>query len=166
MERARESARLCAQHITASIPNRGIPRGGEAGALTLDGLVRQVELARHTKIRIAPLEALHETSACGLLLVHDGTHTIFHVATTSELHRVQCILHELSHMLLRHDESSLGDTELARFVPDVRLDLGDKLFGRTVFLDQAEVDAERLADRLASELRARPQPGRFEEYFG
>lgn len=136
------------------------------GGLTLDGIIRQVEAARRTTIQIVPLDALDETSACGLLLAHGGTHTIYHVAKTSELHRVQCILHELSHMLLRHDETSLGDAELARFVPDVRLDLGDKLFGRTGFQDQAEVDAERLADRLASEMRARPQPGRFEEYFG
>jgi len=141
-------------------------RSGGAGVVTLGQVIRHVEVTRATRVRIVPLESLEGTSACGLLLVHRGVHTIYHVAASSELHRRQCILHELSHMLLRHDESSLGDAELARFVPDIRLDVGDKLFGRTVFQDQAEIDAERLADRLASEMRVRSQPARFEEYFG
>jgi hypothetical protein len=137
-----------------------------ADGLSLESLIREVERERSTSIRIVPLDDLSGTSACGLLLASAEAHTIFHLPTSSDLHRTQCILHELSHMLLRDDESSLGDEKLARFAPDIRLDVGDKLFGRGAFDDESEMAAEHLADLLASAVRARAQPVRFEEYFG
>jgi hypothetical protein len=136
------------------------------GGFSLENVVRHVERIRRTKLQIVPLVALNGTSACGLLLLRRGTHTIYHVPESSSLHRTQCILHELSHMLLRHDETSLGDAQLARFIPDIRLDVGDKLFGRVNFDDDTEIEAERLADRLASAIRTPAQPLHFEEFFG
>ncbi|KZE92381.1 hypothetical protein AVP42_02535 [Agromyces sp. NDB4Y10] len=93
-------------------------------------------------------------------------HHIFYVPETSPLHRLQCVLHELSHVLLRHDESSPGSVgQLARFVPDIRLERGDAIFGRVAFEDETEVEAERLADRLAAAIR-RPRRHPLEEHFG
>lgn len=133
---------------------------------TLDELVQFAEHERHTSLQVVPLDGLRNTAACGLLVTRDGTCTIYHVPTPSVLHRTQCILHELSHLLLRHDETTRGDAALARFVPDIRLEVGDRIFGRASFDDDTEIAAERLADLLAASIRLRPQPGRFEEFFG
>jgi hypothetical protein len=132
---------------------------------SLQSVVNHVESVRGTVLRIAPLDALRGTAACGLVLLRNGVHDIYYVPATSPLHRMQCILHELSHVLLRHDETTTGDDQLARFVPDLCLEVGDKLFGRVAFDDEIEVEAEHLADRLAAAIRT-PRPLPFEEHFG
>ncbi|WP_067949581.1 hypothetical protein [Agromyces sp. NDB4Y10] len=133
---------------------------------SLDAIVAYVERERGTKVNITPLETLRGTSTCGLVVRRHGMHHIFYVPETSPLHRLQCVLHELSHVLLRHDESSPGSVgQLARFVPDIRLERGDAIFGRVAFEDETEVEAERLADRLAAAIR-RPRRHPLEEHFG
>lgn len=133
---------------------------------SLEAIVAHVESVRRTKVSITPLESLRGTSTCGLVVRRHGMHHIFYVPETSPLHRLQCVLHELSHVLLRHDEISPGSVgQLARFVPDIRLERGDAIFGRVAFEDETEVEAERLADRLAAAIR-RPHRHPLEEHFG
>lgn len=133
---------------------------------SLDAIVAHVENVRGTKVSITPLETLRGTSTCGLVVRRHGVHHIYYVPETLPLHRLQCVLHELSHVLLRHDEESPGRiSQLARFVPDIRLERGDAIFGRVASEDETEVEAERLADRLAAAIR-RPRRHPLEEYFG
>lgn len=138
-----------------------------ASVASLEEAVRHVERVRDLSIRTKPLRALDDTSVCGLLLMEGQRCTIFHAPASSAIHRLQCLLHELGHLLLRHDLSAHNAPALHRFLPDVRLDVGDRLFGRADLSDRDEIEAERLADLLAAGIRQRPQhPIGLEEFLG
>ncbi|WP_426738248.1 hypothetical protein [Plantibacter sp. 2H11-2] len=138
-----------------------------ASVTSLAEAIRHVERVRDLSIRTRPLRALGDTSVCGLLLVEGQRCTIFHAPASSAIHRLQCLLHELGHLLLRHDLSTQSAPTLNRFLPDVRLEVGDRLFGRADLSDGDEIEAERLADLLAAGIRRRPQhPIGLEEFLG
>ena len=72
--------------------------------LNLDGLIGMVERIRRRPIEIEVTPALNGGSVCGLWLSTDVNEIILHADSPSALHRQQFILHELGHMILRHDE--------------------------------------------------------------
>ncbi|NUJ89171.1 ImmA/IrrE family metallo-endopeptidase [Plantibacter sp. MCCC 1A11337] len=134
---------------------------------SLASAIDHVERVRGVSIDTQPLKVLDRTSVCGLLLVGASRCVIFHAVASSPLHRLQCILHELGHLLLEHDRHGRSAHRLERFLPGIELEAGDRIFGRDNLLDRDEVDAELLADLLAAGIRRRPhQQTGLEEYFG
>ena len=133
------------------------------GRVSVDSIVSLVEGRRGKPISIAISRHLNGTEICGLWLARRGDDLIFHAATDSELHRQQIVCHELSHMILRHDEID------GPGLPGLRL-VGEgtaMAFGRSGFQDSYELAAEALADLLTYAIRSSTrEPEEFEGVFG
>lgn len=135
--------------------------------LTLERLVEVVEGIRNRRIEIEVSGALTGGSVCGLWLSTDTAEIILHAATPSALHRQQFILHELGHMVLRHDELVLPYDYADILFPDLPRELVSSVFARSSFLDDFEAAAETLADLFAAAIRdSTVEPRSFERIFG
>ncbi|WAP52446.1 hypothetical protein OL239_04060 [Arthrobacter sp. ATA002] len=73
--------------------------------ITLESLIRHLEDLRGRRIVIVETEKLTGKKICGLWIPREHVDVVYHSATKGTLHRQQLILHELSHMILRHDEA-------------------------------------------------------------
>jgi hypothetical protein len=74
-------------------------------------------------------------------------------------------------MILRHEQENVTHEYAKVFFPDLDPDRVVTALKRTDFMDEFEVTAELLADRLAARIRrsqiaAGGQPGHFGEIFG
>jgi hypothetical protein len=135
--------------------------------LTLERLVQVVEGIRNRPIEIEVARVLNGGSVCGLWLSTDTTEIILHAATPSALHRQQFVLHELGHMVLRHDELVLPSDYADFLFPDLPRDLVSRVLARSSFMDDVEAAAETLADLLAAAIRdSTIEPRSFERIFG
>jgi len=112
--------------------------------------------ARHRgrTIVVRDSEHLNGTEICGLWLSGDDVDQIFHATTRYETYRTQIVLHELAHMLLRHDELAPDDSQMAALFPDLPV---GRLLTRSSFRLEIEEDAERLAYTLAQIVEGRPR---------
>lgn len=136
--------------------------------MTLSDLISRIQEARQRPLRIHEVPALTNDSnaLCGLWLATDTEDIILHASSDSALHREQFILHELAHILLKHDiidestgyvtDSVLSDFEDATVV---------KALARDGMNGKYELQAEHLADILAAHIRRRPK-SKFSEVFG
>lgn len=141
--------------------------GLTGSALTLSSLLERVSALRGRPVVIEPVEALRNTETCGLWLSTDHTEFVFHAPTDSELHRQQCILHELSHMILRHDETVVSAGYAKTLFPDLTGERVRSALSRSEFDKSHEVIAELLADLLATAISdASQEPANFERVFG
>ena len=112
--------------------------------------------ARHRgrRIVVRDSEHLNGTEICGLWLSGGDVDQIFHAKTRYETYRTQIVLHELAHMLLRHDELDVADTQMAALFPDLPV---GRLLTRSSFRLEIEEDAEHLAYTLAQIIEGRPR---------
>lgn len=134
------------------------------GRVSVKSLVTMVEKSRKTRITITASPLLNGTEICGLWLPREKDDLIFHAETDSEFHRQQIVCHELSHMILRHDEMGGPSLHSLRLTPG---DESVRAFGRSDFRDEFELAAEALADRLANAIRTSTrEPASFEGVFG
>lgn len=162
--------------------------------IALPELINRVEAARGKPMRVLEVPEMGESGAlCGLWLATEDEDLVLHSPSESPLHREQFILHELAHMLLMHDRTSRDlsvlDTdftdgpasvvnavakddagELHELARDVAIaDYTDtpilQALARDGFEDQQELDAENLADILASRIRGKVN-SKFSEVFG
>ena len=135
--------------------------------LTLDGLVEIVEVLRGRPIEIDVAPVLNGGSVCGLWLSTEASEIILHAASPSALHRQQFILHELGHMILRHDELGVSAEYAESLFPNLNGSLVTKVLNRSSFIDELEAAAETLADLLAAAIRESAiEPRSFERIFG
>lgn len=135
--------------------------------LTLERLVDVVERVRRRPIEIEVCGVLNGGSVCGLWLSTDTAEIILHAATPSAIHRQQFVLHELGHMVLRHDELVLPSDYADVLFPDLSRNLVSKVFARSSFVDDLEAAAETLADLFAAAIRdSSIEPRSFERIFG
>lgn len=135
--------------------------------LTLGRLVEVVEGIRCRPIEIDVTGALNGGSVCGLWLSTDTAEIILHAATPSALHRQQFVLHELGHMVLRHDELVLPSDYASVLFPNLSGDLVTRVLARSSFIDHVEAAAESLADLFAAAIRESSiEPRSFERIFG
>lgn len=135
--------------------------------LTLERLVEVVEGIRCRRIEIDVSGALNGGSVCGLWLSTDTAEIILHAATPSALHRQQFVLHELGHMVLRHDELVLPADYAGVLFPNLSGDLVTRVLARSSFVDHIEAAAESLADQFAAAIRESTiEPLSFERIFG
>ncbi len=138
--------------------------------VSLASLQRHLERLRDRKIVINPIEGATD-KVCGLWFGLDHMDLILHARAASEVHRQQIILHEFAHMILRHEQDTVSAEYAGTFFPDLDPERVVKALKRTDFLDELEVTAELLADRLAARIRSSQdrsggQPGNFSSVFG
>lgn len=139
--------------------------------VSLGSIQRHLESDRNRLIVIKPIDNTPTDKVCGLWFGLDDMDLILHAPAASEVHRQQIVLHEFAHMILRHDQEEVTHEYASVFFPDIDPDRVVTALKRTDFLDEFEVTAELLADRLASRIRrSRPQPSgqpaNFGEIFG
>lgn len=138
--------------------------------VSLVSLQRHLEKRRGTRIVIQPMDGATD-KVCGLWFGLDDMDLILHAPAASEVHRQQIVLHEFAHMILRHEQQDVSLEYLRNIFPDLDPDRVVKALKRTDFMDETEVTAELLADRLAARIRASQagtagQPANFGAVFG
>ena len=138
--------------------------------VSLASIQKHLELQRGRKIVIKPIEGATD-KICGLWFGLDHMDLIMHARAASEVHRQQIVLHEFAHMVLRHEQDIVSAEYAGTFFPDLDPERVVKALKRTDFLDELEVTAELLADRLAARIRnsqdrSGGQPGNFSSVFG
>jgi hypothetical protein len=135
--------------------------------LTLEKLIVIVAVRRRRRIEIEATTILNGTSVCGLWLSTDTREIILHAVTDSALHRQQFILHELGHMILRHDELGVSADYAGSLFPNLDGEMVSRALARSSFVDDLEAAAETLADLLAGAIRdSTMEPRSFEQVFG
>ncbi|MFE4198101.1 hypothetical protein ACFRJ9_19780 [Paenarthrobacter sp. NPDC056912] len=134
--------------------------------LNLERLVAIVEGVRHRPIQIEAAGALNGGSVCGLWLSTDAVEIILHAISPSGLHRQQFVLHELGHMVLRHDELAVPADYIEVLFPNLPAGLVSRVLARSSFSDDLEAAAESLADLFAAAIRnSAKEPRSFEWVF-
>ena len=154
---------------------RSRARKAEAGLalaepVSLASIQLHLEQQRDPKIVIKPIEGATD-KVCGLWVGLDHTDLILHARAASEVHRQQIVLHEFAHMILRHEQDIVSAEDAGTFFPDLDPERVVRALKRTDFLNDFEVTAELLADRLAARIRSSQdrsggQPGNFSAVFG
>ncbi|MBU8865575.1 hypothetical protein [Paenarthrobacter aromaticivorans] len=135
--------------------------------LSLERLIRVVERVRYRPIEIEASEALNGGSVCGLWLSTDNVEIILHALSPSGVHRQQFVLHELGHMVLRHDELVVPLDYIEVLFPNLPPALVRRALARSSFTDELEAAAESLADLFAAAIRnSAREPRSFEKVFG
>lgn len=135
--------------------------------LSLDRLISIIEKIRGRRIEIDICESLNSGTVCGLWLSTNTREIILHAPTPSALHRQQFILHELGHMVLRHDEAVVSANYADTLFPNLSGEKVSRILGRSDFLDHIEAAAETLADLFAAAIRdSSIEPRSFERIFG
>jgi hypothetical protein len=139
--------------------------------VSLESTHRHLEKLRARRIVIQPMDGTPTDKVCGLWFGLDHMDLILHARGASEVHRQQIILHEYAHMILRHEQEVIPHEYVSQFFPDLDPDRVVTALKRTDFLNEFEVTAELLADRLASRIRSARnssggQPGNFGTIFG
>ncbi|MET3809154.1 hypothetical protein [Arthrobacter sp. UYEF3] len=138
--------------------------------VSLGSIQRHIEKLRSRKIIIKPMKGTPTDKVCGLWFGMDDLDLILHAPAASEMHRQQIILHEFGHMILRHEQETLSPDYARAFFPDLDPERVVTALKRTDFLDEFEITAELLADRLAARIRRSvrryAQPANFGAVFG
>ena len=135
--------------------------------LSLDRLTSIIEKVRGRRIEIDVCESLNSGTVCGLWLSTNTREIILHAPTPSALHRQQFILHELGHMVLRHDEVVVSANYAETLFPNLPGEKVSRILGRSDFLDHIEAAAETLADLFAAAIRdSSIEPRSFERILG
>lgn len=157
-----EAARAKAQEAEASLDL--------ADPVSLESIHGHLEKCRGRAIVIMPMPGAPTDKVCGLWFGRGNKDVILHAPGASTVHRQQIILHEFAHMILRHDQEVVSAEYARTFFSDVAGDSVVTALKRTDFLNEFEITAEILADRLAARIRKshqpRQQPGNFKAVFG
>ena len=134
--------------------------------LTLELLIPHLEKLRSRRIVVIESEKLSGTKICGLWIPRPQADVVYHSPARGVLHRQQMILHELAHMILRHDEDEAAAWQGIGIFRDLSGEVVAKALARGDFRSEAEIAAEYLADLLAAALR---EPTReilgYEDFF-
>ncbi|GAA3294181.1 hypothetical protein ACFFON_11725 [Arthrobacter citreus] len=134
--------------------------------ITLESLIQHLENQRGRRIVIVESEKLTGKKICGLWIPREHVDVVYHSATKGILHRQQLILHELSHMILRHDECEGATWQGIKIFQEISGETVRKALARGDFRSDLEATAEHLADMLAAALRESTQEiFRYEAYF-
>jgi hypothetical protein len=134
--------------------------------LTLELLIAHVERIRGRRIVIVETAKLTGKKICGLWIPRDDVDVVYHSVTRGPLHRQQMILHEISHMILRHDEVDGATWQGIKVFQQLSGEVVSKALARGDFRSDLEATAEHLADLLASALRTSSKEIlSYEDYF-
>lgn len=139
--------------------------------LSVESLTALIEQHRGRKIVVRAVAHLGADKISGLWLSLRDTELVLHAETASELHREQIVLHELAHMVLKHDLVVGQDAHLGSLLPDLDRRLVSRVLARCSGQSEAEIVAEALADLFAgaitrSRRARRAEPLDFGRIFG
>lgn len=121
--------------------------------LSLELLIGYVESVRARPMKIIETTKLSGKKICGLWIPRDDVDVVYHSLTRGRLHRQQMILHEISHMLLRHDKVRETAWQGINVFREISGQTVEKALARSDFRGDLEIMAEHLADLLASAIR-------------
>jgi hypothetical protein len=121
--------------------------------LTLESLIKHVEAMRGRQIKIVETSQLSGKKICGLWIPREKVDVVYHSVTRGRLHRQQMILHEISHMILRHDEDREAAWQGVSAFHEISGEVVKKALARGDFRSDLEATAEYLADLLAAAIR-------------
>lgn len=134
--------------------------------VTLESLIRHIEELRGRPIKIVQSENLSGKAICGLWIPREHADVVYHSAARGKLHRQQMILHELSHMVLRHDENQEATWQGVSVFRELSGETVAKALARGDFRSGLEAAAEHLADLMAAAIRESSREiCRYEMYF-
>ena len=134
--------------------------------VTLESLIRHIERMRRRPIVIVQSDKLNGKNICGLWIPREKVDVVYHSAAQGTLHRQQLILHELSHMILRHDEREGTTWQGIAVFEKLSGEVVAKALARGDFRSDLEAAAEHLADLLAAAIRESSREiYRYEAYF-
>lgn len=106
----------------------------------------RLERRRGRPIRLVPITAGRGVP-CAMWVGTAFTDYIFHDRGISLLHQQHIILHEIGHILFRHQDASPFTQSLARLLmPDLDAELIESMLGRNRYDCQQELEAETFAD--------------------
>jgi hypothetical protein len=137
----------------ASIANKAMNDLGLGEHLSLSSIAKVVEQRRGRPLRVVELVALANDEVCGVWLVTEREDIVLHAPTDSVLYAQQFVLHELAHMILRHDVLAAAASGADVLLPDLPVAIIRRVLTRSRFDDETEVAAEVLADLLAGSIR-------------
>lgn len=132
---------------------------GLQGTVTLQTIHKAVEKLHGKPIDIVEAVFSQGSTVCGVWFSRPDVDLVVHAATPSSLHRQQIVLHELGHILLRHEGYAGASERIADLLPALpRETVMQALRLRSSYSDPEEMEAERIADTLSRLIsRGRPQ---------
>lgn len=134
--------------------------------VTLDSLIEHLQVLRGRRIVIIESAHLTGSKICGLWIPREQVDVVYHAAAKGLLHRRQMILHELAHMILRHDEAEDATWQGVSVFRELSGEVVAKALARGDFRSDLEATAEYLADLLAAAIRESSQEiYSYEAYF-
>ena len=135
--------------------------------VSLGSLISHVQRLRGRPIVIEEHRELDSATTCGLWFSTDELEIVLHREPQSELHRQQFILHELAHMVLRHNEGLVSADYAKTLFPDLDGERVRSALARDEFDREDEIVAELLADLLSAAIHTsdREYAG-YSEVFG
>ncbi|MGP4002778.1 toxin [Streptomyces sp. 8N706] len=90
-----------------------------------------------------------EGSPCGLWVATDDVDYILYQAHTTRLHQIHIILHELGHLMCRHEATpALHDEVAGLLMPTLSPELVRTVLGRTQYTNEEERAAELIASLI------------------
>ncbi|WP_026189379.1 ImmA/IrrE family metallo-endopeptidase [Salinispora mooreana] len=118
---------------------------------------------RGRSLNVTPLPVLAEPGfASGVWVATDATDYILYNDRTSPLHQRHIILHEVGHMIFRHNERRLSDHVLLDGgFPHLDPQSARHLMGRVHYSEPEEAEAEMAATLLLEAIGEVPGPSRF-----
>lgn len=125
--------------------------------LTLCSLVKHVERTRGRQIVIVETSKLSGKKICGLWIPRPDVDVVYHSVTRGPLHKQQMVLHEVAHMVLRHDEADDAAWQGIKMFQELSGEVVKKALARGEFSSDLEVTAEHLADLFAAAIRESSQ---------
>lgn len=120
---------------------------------TLDALISRIQRVRGRRIVVVETPALSGKKICGLWIPREDVDVVYHAETSGTLHRQQMILHELAHMVLRHDEEEDAGWRGVHIFQQISGEVVERALARGDFRTDLELTAEYLADYFAAVIR-------------
>jgi hypothetical protein len=124
----------------------------------LGELCAAVGARRGRRLRVAPQPSTRARGGpCGVWVALADEDIIFIDQRTSSLHQEQIGLHEIGHILCRHDETATPAADFARILlPGLDPEMVQRVLGRTSYDTRQEQEAEMIATLLGERIRVRP----------
>ncbi len=140
MARGRSQLRRTCEAVVAGLP---LP-----APFSVDALCERIGAERDRPIRRLPMD-LPDAAPFGLLVSVDDADYVIYEQRTTRLHRDHILLHELAHVLLRHEATPvLADEAAQLLLPHLDPALVRRMLARTHYSAVEEQQAELVASLI------------------
>jgi hypothetical protein len=150
-ERERMGRKRLRQRCEARVRDLDIPVPFDAAELC-----RRLACGSGRAIRLVPLD-LPPDGPCGVWVSTAATEYIVYERRTSPLHQEHIILHEVGHLLCRHEATPLvGDSAARLLFPHLDPGIVRRVLGRTHYTAVEEQEAELIASMILERTHRQP----------